>query len=90
MTHKNFLVADAAHFVTETSGRYVGTDTVRRAAKRIGAYDVDESGYGIIPRPVVEDMATTYKATGYLVRRLVSHRRAGDASAPPNPRQPSA
>jgi hypothetical protein len=69
-TFKQFRVADAAHFVTGTSGRYVGTDALRKAARRIGAYSVDESGRGVIPEPVVEDMAATYKATGYLIRRL--------------------
>jgi hypothetical protein len=70
---KEILIADAAHFVTGASGHYVGTDALRKAAKRIGAYSVDEFGRGVIPEPVVEDMAATYKATGYLIRRLQGH-----------------
>jgi hypothetical protein len=64
------LVADAAHRVTEKAGRYCGTDAVRKAAKRLGVYGIDEQGRGVIPEPVVNQMARNYAAMGYLIRRL--------------------
>jgi len=66
---KKFRVARAAHIVTEKSGRYVGTDAVRKAAQRIGAYSLDESGKGVIPESVIEEMAANFKVTGYLIPR---------------------
>lgn len=64
-----FLVRDSADFITRAAGRYVGTDAVRNAAKRIGALETDENGLGVIPRSVVEVMARNYSQVGYLLRK---------------------
>jgi hypothetical protein len=72
------LIRDAALDITQVSNRHCGTDALRKAAKRLGVYDTDEQGRGVIPRPIVEEMKRNYAAMGYLIRRLQpSAERAG-------------
>ena len=64
------LIRDAALDITRASNRHCGTDALRKAAKRLGVYNTDEQGRGVIPRPIVEEMKRNYSAMGYLIRRL--------------------
>jgi hypothetical protein len=67
---QHIFVRDSADIITKAAGRYVGTDAVRNAAKRIGALKTDQTtGLGVIPRAVVEVMARNYSQVGYLLRK---------------------
>jgi hypothetical protein len=57
--------AAASWEISRYVNQLVAPDSIRRAAKRIGAVD-DE---GLIARSVVERMKQTYASTGFLVRR---------------------
>jgi hypothetical protein len=65
-------IRDAAHRITQASHRYCGTNSLRIAAKRIGALKRDDAGRIAIPSGVVDAMARNFASLGYLTPREVS------------------
>ena len=55
--------------ITMASGRFCGTESARKAAKRLGVYTTDAQGRGVIPETVVKEMARNFATMGYLIRR---------------------
>jgi hypothetical protein len=69
LSDEHVLLPDAALDVSNHVGKFVSDQTLRRAARRIGALRIDARGHYTIPRSVVDLMKQNMASLGYLVRR---------------------
>jgi hypothetical protein len=72
MSENSLTVAAASLLITQAAKRLAAPNSVRKAARRIGALEIDDRGRNRIPTAAAEKMAKTFREVGYLIPRDLS------------------